>query len=128
MSEKPNRRWFQIHLSTAIVLLFVASGLFWANLRPRFVVWVDSLGSMNVVKRYEFGWPWEWSTVFSKMGVQAHYDANFRPVIPDTLPQSPISETTDHNPCMFAANSLAALLVLAISCICCEYLIRRRIT
>ena len=29
MSEKPKRRFFQIHLSTAIVLMFVAGGLMW---------------------------------------------------------------------------------------------------
>ena len=33
MSDKPRRAWFQIHLSTAIVLMFVASGLMWANMR-----------------------------------------------------------------------------------------------
>ena len=27
MSDKPRRAWFQIHLSTAIVLMFVASGI-----------------------------------------------------------------------------------------------------
>ena len=31
MNGKPKRPWFQIHLSTAIVLMFVASGLMWAN-------------------------------------------------------------------------------------------------
>lgn len=31
MSDKPKRAWFQIHLSTAIVLMFVAGGLMWAN-------------------------------------------------------------------------------------------------
>jgi hypothetical protein len=30
MSEMP-RRWFQIHLSTAIILMFAAGGLLWAN-------------------------------------------------------------------------------------------------
>jgi hypothetical protein len=27
------RRWFQIHLSTAIVMMFVAGGLLWINLK-----------------------------------------------------------------------------------------------
>ena len=34
MSEKP-RRWLQIHLSTAIVLMFVAGGMLWANIHIR---------------------------------------------------------------------------------------------
>ena len=31
MPEPPNRKRFQIHLSTAIVLMFVAGGLIWTN-------------------------------------------------------------------------------------------------
>jgi hypothetical protein len=31
MSANAKRRWFQIHLSTAIVLMFAAGGLMWAN-------------------------------------------------------------------------------------------------
>lgn len=33
MSDKPTHRWFQFHLSTAIVLMFVAGGLLWLNFR-----------------------------------------------------------------------------------------------
>ena len=34
MDAKPKKRpWFQFHLSTAVVLMFVASGLLWSNLR-----------------------------------------------------------------------------------------------
>ena len=33
MSDAPKKRpWFQYHLSTAVVVMFVASGLLWANL------------------------------------------------------------------------------------------------
>ncbi|MCY3021957.1 MAG: hypothetical protein NTW87_23340 [Planctomycetota bacterium] len=33
MSDAPKKRtWFQFHLSTAVVLMFVAGGLMWANL------------------------------------------------------------------------------------------------
>ena len=32
MTEPPPRKPFQIHLSTAIVMMFVAGGLIWANL------------------------------------------------------------------------------------------------
>jgi len=51
MSETPKRRFFQIHLSTAIVLMFVAGGLLWLNLRGR----VDILVQSSVV--VVFGWP-----------------------------------------------------------------------
>ena len=36
MSELPPRKRFQIHLSTAIVLMFVAGGLIWANTEWQF--------------------------------------------------------------------------------------------
>src|SRR6266404_1141238 len=34
MTDKPRRPWFQIHLSTAIVLMFVAGGILWLNVTP----------------------------------------------------------------------------------------------
>lgn len=46
MSEK-KRRWFQIHLSTAIVLMFVAGGLIYRNLCP-----YDVGGFKEII-----GWP-----------------------------------------------------------------------
>lgn len=33
--ESQKRPWFQIHLSTAVVLMFVAGGLIWANITPQ---------------------------------------------------------------------------------------------
>src|SRR5438445_5917 len=58
------RRWFQFHLSTAVVLMFVAGGLMWANTRvdDSTVVstWSDpatgSTGLSVWVRRYA-GWP-----------------------------------------------------------------------
>ena len=55
---------FQFHLSTAIVLMFVAGGILWANMRDsRYTVSVDSgeifmtlpLQTQGVA--YTFGWP-----------------------------------------------------------------------
>ncbi len=34
MNDKPRRAWFQVHLSTAIVVMFVAGGLIGANITP----------------------------------------------------------------------------------------------
>ena len=52
MPEQPKKRpWFQYHLSTAIVVMFVASGLLWLNVRNQ--NWIhlpdDDLPS--------YGWP-----------------------------------------------------------------------
>ena len=59
MPEPPRRARFQIHLSTAIVLMFVAGGLIWANVREcvetRNVY--DSLGVHPAIKFYSHGWP-----------------------------------------------------------------------
>ena len=51
MTDKPRRPWFQLHLSTAIVMMFVAAGLIWAN-TSRSVHFSDP--EFYVEK---FGWP-----------------------------------------------------------------------
>jgi len=54
MSDKP-RRWFQIHLSTAIALMFVAGGLMWLNFG-----WLRTdFGSAEAYSRFTHGWPVE---------------------------------------------------------------------
>src|SRR5688572_10125511 len=45
------RRWFQIHLSTAVVLMLTAGVLLWANLRSRFQ-------DLGLPKNFKVsGWP-----------------------------------------------------------------------
>ncbi|HLX60449.1 MAG TPA: hypothetical protein VKX17_04115 [Planctomycetota bacterium] len=34
MSELPRRKWLQVHLSTAVLLMFAAGGLIWLNVTP----------------------------------------------------------------------------------------------
>jgi hypothetical protein len=46
MTEPPRRKLFQFHLSTAIVMMFVAGGLIWANIYP-------SYGCVGISR----GWP-----------------------------------------------------------------------
>ena len=38
MSPQP-RPWFRFHLSTGIILMFIAGGLLWVNFQPRQVNW-----------------------------------------------------------------------------------------
>lgn len=64
MSEiGPRRKRFQIHLSTAIVLMFAAGGLMWANLIPRIATVVyrfelhGESGFVAPVESKEYGWP-----------------------------------------------------------------------
>ena len=54
MTDKPRRAWFQLHLSTAIVLMFVAGGLLWANIR---VQEVSSIYPFPFLIEYARGWP-----------------------------------------------------------------------
>jgi len=66
MPEPPRRARFQIHLSTAIVLMFVAGGLIWANVTPSVFEFggtiIEKKGYLDfkgdIVRRSVFGWPW----------------------------------------------------------------------
>ena len=55
MSER-KRRWFQIHLSTAVVMMFAASGLLYLNL-----IYINSVNGTVPPRveyfEYEWGWP-----------------------------------------------------------------------
>jgi|SRR5579862_1468022 len=46
MAEVPRRKWLQVHLSTAVVLMFAAGGLIWAN----------TIAEVDGGARY-YGWP-----------------------------------------------------------------------
>jgi hypothetical protein len=52
MSENIKRRLLQVHLSTAIILMFVAAVLLWANLRP-----TAEYPGHSLVKYFGPGWP-----------------------------------------------------------------------
>ena len=53
MPEPPPRKRFQIHLSTAIVLMFVAGMLIWANIRERYSRMLEEAPYAGICK----GWP-----------------------------------------------------------------------
>ena len=64
MTDKPRRFWFQLHLSTAIVLMFVAGGFLWANVREYQLTEEITLGfreSKNVLYWSTRGWPFPYS-------------------------------------------------------------------
>ena len=56
------RRWFQIHLSTAIVLMFVAGGFIGVNLQDReypYLTWGTDSGPAKEIRIDSCpGWPW----------------------------------------------------------------------
>jgi hypothetical protein len=62
MSEQPKKRpWLQFHLSTAVVLMFVAGGLLWLNMHENGVVVVDGQGQQSGLgigfECRTYGWP-----------------------------------------------------------------------
>src|SRR5258708_4146262 len=65
MPEPPRRMRIQIHLSTAIVLMFVAGGIIWANITPEEVRPGIPPTDIRGIDAYPFtgyGWPavaWE---------------------------------------------------------------------
>ena len=61
MTEPPRRKRFQIHLSTAMVMMFVAGGIIWANVREtRFIktgrpgLSSSAVEKMNIVSSDEY--------------------------------------------------------------------------
>ncbi|MCY3023675.1 MAG: hypothetical protein NTW87_32240 [Planctomycetota bacterium] len=115
MTDAPRKRpWFQFHLSTAIVLMLVASLILWRNVVPRHHAWYVSIvgGHRAVYERWRdamdqeklllTGWPFV-------ISVRA------------------VGETE----CKTAAlavplNALASVLILVLAGMCCEWLLRRK--
>ena len=109
MRDKPHRSWFQLHLSTAIVMMFVAGGVTWANFSPEsgghfeFVPIPPQQGMMFPVlpTRTSYGWPYR---CFDLYGEEHRFWSYSRLGIDGAL----------------------ALIILCGSAIICEYFLRRR--
>jgi hypothetical protein len=123
--EQPRRSRFQVHLSTAIVLMFVVGGLMWVNATPRTIVWVDSLGSLNVIRRKMYGWPVGWVTRYEYMGVKAHYDTNFEVTFP-VLPIECNSSSLEIERMQLLLDATLIALLLVVIWHVCEWFIRHR--
>jgi len=103
---KKKRPWFQFHLSTAIVLMFVAAGLLWLNLRD------PVLTSKNCYGDGWYIWDRGWPLPHSRVGTtefpmtEEYLDALFFPGM--------------------LADSIVGLSVLVAVAVACEWPIRRR--
>jgi hypothetical protein len=148
--DKPLRAWFQIHLSTAIVLMFVAGGLVWANIRQR-ITEVTFL--VSVIDR---GWPYVWakdedSRDYFDLHAEKFQISLREKGVPErklengnfvyTTPEGHELELTTKNNEVFVvrqkvanlreskyviANILTALAIVATTAFACEWRIRRR--
>ena len=122
--NKPRRGWFQIHLSTAIVLMFVAGGMIWVNCLNREVN-TDMLyhvapdGTIiNSSPRHVYGWPF---------GIYEDYNINGEHVKRGLKGPFVTSDIlTDWNLWAAVFNISSALPVLGVVAFLCEWLIRRR--
>lgn len=103
------RHWFQIHLSTAMVLMFVAGLFLWANVP--FLRVTKRVGSVD--GRYttytcvKGGWP-------------------FCKVESVTQPKDSVLENSLVDPIFICSNTATGVVLLLIVAFVCESLIRRR--
>ena len=116
MTEPPRRSRFQMHLSTAIVLMIVAGGLFWANLREahRFTLNQSVPGFLfrnEEITWSEYGWPLE---AMSHLNVK---DLS-------GLPQSMLDDLNRTDFITLAINFSVAVLILFFVFYVCDRLIR----
>lgn len=108
MTDPKPRRWFQLHLSTCIVLMLVAGGMLFLNLRPRSDA--HQYACLSDVQYYQdlsYGWPGSFLTTFYEDKALIHQLQRWRP---------------------FAVFVDAAVigLLLAVVAALCEFLARRR--
>jgi hypothetical protein len=109
------RRWFQIHLSTAIVLMFVAGVLLWRNIVPLHIAWYDPIVSSHGQAKFHQAmldgkfWLTGWPTIMTIHAV----DPSAGPI---------------DQPSLFitgSINVLAGVLILAACAVSIEFLFRR---
>lgn len=135
------RPWFQIHLSTAVVLMIVSGGLLWANLRRQPVPIFQDVSYF-----YEQGWPCVVHIVILRADpLVLSPDAFDFPISPDdwsdfsvfSKPPQPISfwsslkariedawnSTKPYRPA--ATDAAVALAILALTALLSEWRIRR---
>lgn len=112
-NARPERRFFQLHLSTVLVLMLLSAGLLGANLLPQ----VYQLGNLN----WEYqGWPWA-------LKVDLDYDnPGFFDVF--TLRRGWIAERSveDYWYVRLGGNIAVALGILTLAGVLLEWRLRRR--
>jgi hypothetical protein len=110
-AEKPKRKVWQFHLSTAVLTMLISSGMLWANLRERHEVeWGKSYGWPN-----DAVWIWSASEVREFNSTAEAVESNLR---------------IDEKPIMFGWNLFinfgVGVGLLGMSSVSIEFLIRRR--
>ncbi len=115
------RRFFQIHLSTAVVLMFVAGVLVWANVREQRSIIYNPPDPFTGAPRPQFmivgrGWP---NSINSDGPINV-------PFVGDDSNELPYRWNIPISTARVAFNALFALAILLSVCVACEWRIRRR--
>jgi hypothetical protein len=124
-AEKPKRKFWQFHLSTAVILIIVAGGLIGVNLTERMPHFEDPevnhelflLGEERI--EHQYGWPMiAEETVNPGILSYSHILTSDKQVPPKTFCR--------WEPTAIATNAAVALSILIAFGFCAEFLIRRR--
>ena len=77
MSDKPKRRWFRFHLLTAVVTMFAAGVVIWANSRPE-EEYVLRYGYPSPTEQriLRYGWPWTAVTRYGNLEAIGFFGAS----------------------------------------------------
>ena len=132
MSEK-KRRWFQIHLSTAVMLMFGAGILLWVNFRIGRDAFAEKLPSetrWSLWRVYEIGWP-QRMLRSQRLITKEHPTGSFfeeefdEPQIRDLFAYN-AEDIVKWEVDAIAMNTLVGLLILSTSGVLIEFFVRRR--
>lgn len=107
----PRRNWLQIHLSTAIILMFAAGGILWANTRAQ----VRYKNAEFAYAINSYGWPREALTYFSDTVIESNGGLE--------IVRTPYRKWRFWNTAEDALFAFAILLSVGVAC---EVWIRRR--
>ena len=122
MSEK-KRRWFQIHLSTAIVLMFVAGGLLGANLNKTTKYYDDGVHP----GWRQYGWPWPcWTEVVSELHEVGTENKVLVAFNAEDSRKLGFGDYPNFDWVVLIWNLVAALLLVVVLACGMEFIIRRR--
>ena len=145
MAAPLKRKWLQVHLSTAVVLMFATGALLWANTCVPTGIRNEKYDTHCYVQHINFGWPFNamWLVKTTTEFIQpAEYDGsivlakNVRVIsaaieIPQSskLPSQKLTENSfQWHPIGLVFDATIAFLILLLVAVACEMWIRRNKT
>jgi hypothetical protein len=124
MSDQPKKRpLFQYHLSTAVVLMFVAAGLLWLNMRRDTVRERVRWGECGP-QSYAYGWPFEAYCYATPPRLTTPEGDLFPGRVAPRSP--PLQSVVVWHRVGLLGDILVALAIVIAVGVFCEWLIRRR--